>query len=293
MIHIYCREENHPMKAALSTCLHNVQGRLALLDVAFDYTLGEKGQSITDTLKKERICEGFLVPLLEGSSSLEMSTFFCKTIKLILNCLKLQESSDLEKIVSMKMIAQLYTRADPKVVCGETKSNLTDIAFEVLDVCGGEVKAKEKEMYKYLVKRLQVIRSDENQSFKVKCEAQNTLTALMTITKKDQKFYFNFLFKNVWPHIVDANEKWNFPLEFSKEDLPAKRREIVTIRKAISTSNDNDQLFKTHFLADSSISQEITSFDFNDSIMSFEDQQTNASGTRMTLENASVTSIVI
>ena len=281
------------MKAALSTCLHNVQGRLALLDVAFDYTLGEKGQSITDTLKKERICEGFLVPLLEGSSSIEMSTFFCKTIKRILNCLKLQESSDLEKIVSMKMIAQLYTRADPKVVCGETKSNLTDIAFEVLDVSGGEVKAKEKEMYKYLVKRLQVIRSDENQSFKVKCEAQNTLTALMTITKKDQKFYFNFLFKNVWPHIVDANEKWNFPLEFSKEDLPAKRREIVTIRKAISTSNDNDQLFKTHFLADSSISQEITSFDFNDSIMSFEDQQTNASGTRMTLENASVTSIVI
>ena len=292
MIHIYCREENHPMKAALSTCLHSVQGRLALLDVAFDYTLGEKGQGITDTLKKERICEGFLVPLLEGGSSLEMSTFFCKTIKRVLNCLKLQES-DLEKMVSMKMIAQLYTRADPKVVCGETKSNLTDIAFEVLNVSGGEGKAKEKEMYKFLVKRLQVIRSDENQSFKVKCEAQNTLTALMTITKKDQKFYFNFLFKNVWPHIVDANEKWNFPLEFSKEDLPAKRREIVTIRKAISTSNDNDQLFKTHFLADSSISQEITSFDFNDSIMSFEDQQTNATGTRMTLENASVTSIVI
>ena len=234
------------MKAALSTCLHNVQERLALLDVAFDYTLGEKGQSITDTLKKERICEGFLVPLLEGSSSLEMSTFFCKTIKRILNFLKLQES-DLEKMVSMKMIAQLYTRADPKVVCGETKSNLTDIAFEVLSVSGGEGKVKEKEMYKFLVKRLQVIRSDENQSFKVKCEAQNTLTALMTITKKDQKFYFNFLFKNVWPHIVDANEKWNFPLEFSKEDLPAKRREIVTIRKAISTSNENDQLFKPHF----------------------------------------------
>jgi hypothetical protein len=276
------------MKAALSTCLHNVQERLALLDVAFDYTLGEKGQGITDTLKKERICEGFLIPLLEGGSSLEMSTFFCKTIKRVLNCLKLQES-ELEKMISMKMIAQLYTRADPNVVCGETKSNLTDIAFEVLSVSsGGEGKAKEKEMYKFLVKRLQVIRSDENQSFKVKCEAQNTLTALMTITKKDQKFYFTFLFKNVWPHIVDANEKWNFPLEFSKEDLPAKRREIVTIRKAISTSNENDQLFKPHFLADSSISQEITSFDFNDSIMSFEDQQSNA-----TLENASVTSIVI
>ena len=47
------------MNSTLSTCLHKVPGRNQLLDVAFDYTLGQKGQSITDAAKKERICDGF------------------------------------------------------------------------------------------------------------------------------------------------------------------------------------------------------------------------------------------
>ena len=44
LLGIYCREENHPMKESLSTSLHNVKQKMALLDVALDYTLGEKGK---------------------------------------------------------------------------------------------------------------------------------------------------------------------------------------------------------------------------------------------------------
>ena len=79
-------------------------------------------------------------------------------------------------------------------------------------------------MYKYLVKHLKAIRSDAKQTFKIKCEAQNTLTALITCIQTQEKLYNHFLFKDdMWCHIVNPNEKWSFPLEFSNEDLPAKR----------------------------------------------------------------------
>ena len=117
---------------------------------------------------------------------------------------------------------------------------------------------------------------------KVKCEAQNALTAIACILfDKMEKMYSNFLFKNVWTDIVNINEKWVFPLDFAKDELPIKRQEIVAIRKA-GISKENTTSFKPHFLADSSLSQEVTSFDFNDSIMSVDIQSSN--GTSKTTE---------
>ena len=126
-----------------------------------------KGQSIADEQKIERICDGFLIPLLEGSSSLVMSEFFGKNIRLILNCVELR-SSALQKVISMKLLAQLYANADKHIV--NSKSNITDAA---MDVIGIENKDG-REMSKYLVKQLKSIRIDSNQSFK----ARNMLLAL-------------------------------------------------------------------------------------------------------------------
>ena len=44
LISVYCREENHPMKTSLVLCLRNVQAKLDLLDMAYEYTLGAKGK---------------------------------------------------------------------------------------------------------------------------------------------------------------------------------------------------------------------------------------------------------
>jgi hypothetical protein len=71
----------------------------------------------------------------------------------------------------------------------------------------------------------------------------------------------------IWSRILDCEAKLSFSLEM--EDIPAKRKQVVAIRKfggGGGTSTDPQSKIP-HFLSDSSLSQDITSFDFHDSLM--------------------------
>ena len=228
LLKIFCREDNHPMKRYLHDALFKVKQKFPLFMIAFDFTLGEG--KLNDEMKSKRICEGLILPLLEGSNNSLLLQLFPKVIKQILK--SVFHGTEAQKIIGMKMVSQLYTRAAKDVVHGKG-SSVTKEAFEYLKERGGlKGDYSGKEMSQALVKELKNARSDDP-SQSVRSEAYNTMMSIFTCIQDQEKLYFNFLFKEegrqkIWEKIVDCEAIWSFPIE--SDDLPEKRKEVVAIR---------------------------------------------------------------
>ena len=244
---------------------------------------------------RKKILDDFLLPMLNNSSVWFLRSFYLKNIESILKHVMISplhgsETERMElmalKICGLKLIASLYAKS-PKDVVHSQSSPLTEKAFNFLKdnrEVSTDLTYNGKEMSQFLVKRLKKMRSEiidgtpeVKENFRVcQCEAFNTMMAVISCIQDQEKFYNAFIFKEdlgsselVWERIIDQKQEMNFPLEM--EDVGERRRKIVAIRKTGNpeSSNINREHPKySHYLSDSSLSHDVTTFDFHDSFSS-------------------------
>ena len=302
-IEVTSREESHAAMERINEALKvvvtkkNVEKNktIELLDCTY---MMQRDFNIPSKIRKT-ILENFLLSMLCNSSTWLIKSFYLKNIDSILNHATLiqlhgTETERLEsmavKISSLKLIATLYAKA-PKDIVHSQSSQLSEKVFNFLKEhreISREATFNGKEMSQFLVKRLKKIRaeiidgsSDVKEQFRIcQCETFNTMMAVISCIQDQEKFYNAFIFKEdvgsselIWERIVDHAQEMNFPLE--TEDFSQRRKKIVAIRNVRSTADDalnlNIKSVKSsHYLSDSSLSQDVVTFDFHDSFSSLQ-----------------------
>ena len=121
---------------------------------------------------------------------------------------------------------------------------------------------------------------DLKEVFRVfQCEAYNCTVSVISCVQDQEKFYHSFLFKEdpaasefIWSRLVDDKAGGlTFPLvEQTDEVSREKRTKVVAIRSKGQESGRRQGHSRPHFLGDSSLSQDVVSFDFHESLASLD-----------------------
>ena len=302
---IVTREDNHPAMGMISETLtllvsKNIHGNTKTLEL-FQCCWTCYQDIIIPPENRNKIFEAFLHPMLSNASSLLVQLFFQEGIECILNCVLISQlhgnetgrlESLLLKIGGLKLIATLYAKCTKDTVHSQG-SQITEKAFNFLKdnrELGIESVFNGKEMSQFLVKRSKKIRCEIvdgspeiKEKFRVlQCEAFNTMMAVISCIQEQEKFYNAFIFKEdvgtselIWERIIDLKQEMRFPLEM--EDLGQRRSKIVSIRNSsqpflqdVAAHWIKGRSKSNHYLSDSSLSQDVTTFDFHDSYTSLQ-----------------------
>lgn len=266
----------------------DIKSLLALVNRCF--TL--QSDPYTPTEVRKRISDNYLHLMLNNSSLRLIKCFYLEHVESILkqSFLKPIHGSEKErldamslKIGGLQLISILYAKA-PKDDVHYQGSALTKKVFQFLKDnrrISVDASFNGKEMSQFLVKQLKKSRSEiidgstkVQECFRVcQCEAFNAMMAVISCIQDQEKFYNAFIFKEdvgssefIWERIIDQSQEMCFPLEM--EDVGQRRSKIVAIRKVGSRSQDQEirRLSGGHYLSDSSVSQDVTTFDFHDSL---------------------------
>ncbi len=300
LIIIY-REESHVCQDRMMECLsvlpknRTTSEQLDLVQVAFE--LVDKDIRC-DSAIKLRVLAQALVPLLAGSSTMALEKFFTSQLDWTIEGLLRSEligseekrTNDLVKrIGACKLVGCVYAGLD-KERLHSASSSIARSAYEILKSRGQPLKGDftGKELGKFLVSRLTSFRSvpiDRSSTLseifrQFHCAAYNATMSVITCLQSEEKFYFTYLFKEdpsrgemIWSRVVDTDCRYDFPLEV--ETFARKRKQIVTLRKSKKAHSRADgpdtslglMTLASSYLGDSSLSQDVGMFDFNQSIV--------------------------
>lgn len=112
------------------------------------------------------------------------------------------------------------------------------------------------------------------------CAAYNTLIAVLVCVKDDLKFYTSLLFsanptkgEAIWECLIDCNKNLQFDIEMNLN--PGSKRRFVAVRKNLKEANQNSekgaagtvQYLASHYLDDSSLREDLSQFDFSNSVV--------------------------
>ena len=255
--------------------------------------------SVLPSAVRKKISDNFLHPILNHASLWLIKRFYLENIEHILKQSLLQpiHGSEKERIecMSLKMgglqlLSILYAKA-PKDIVHSQSSELTKRVFQFLKEnrsISTDATFNGKELSQYLVKQLKKMRSEiidgssrVQEFFRIcQCEAFNAMMAVISCIQDQEKFYNAFIFKEdigssefIWERIIDQSQDMCFPLEM--EDIGQRRNKIVAIRKVENIDRgpykpEGRRSKPSHYLSDSSLSQDITTFDFHDSLSSLQ-----------------------
>ena len=112
------------------------------------------------------------------------------------------------------------------------------------------------------------------------CAAYNTLIAVLVCVKDDQRFYTSLLFsanhtkgEAIWECVIDCNKNFQFDIEINFN--PDSKRRFVAVRKDMKEASQRSgksaagtvQYLASHYLNDSSLREDLSQFDFSNSIV--------------------------
>lgn len=109
------------------------------------------------------------------------------------------------------------------------------------------------------------------------CAAYNTLIAALVCVVDDQKFYTSILFHEnparreaLWESLIECDKNFQFEIEVIFN--PSRKKRFVTVRKELqkanqATSAGTVQYLASHYLHDSSLREDVSQFDFSNSVV--------------------------
>ena len=188
-----------------------------------------------------------------------------------------------KRMIAIKLFSDLYFGCSIDIVnaIGSpiTQNAQKHFKNKGIVINGKDLKNDGKDLTRYLIERLENLRSenfhdgsDELQELGrlMQCEAFNCMLAILTTIQPSEKFYTKYVFKGdarsgklIWQRLLNVENKIHFPLKI-KDDL-TKKKVIVAIQKEKNLERPNRQ--SVHFLSDSSLSQDLSSYDFHDSLL--------------------------
>ncbi|KAF4089760.1 hypothetical protein AMELA_G00069750 [Ameiurus melas] len=297
MIKVLCRDKKHVMEDLFQTCFQRLaqqsgcEGQVVLLCTVYQM-FQVKDVPLNSMLLG--LLDRVLVPLATHCSAKSLSQFFIANVANIMSTLQARftklnesafESQIIMKIGSCKLLELLYSRLPKDEVY--SKDSAINQAF-----CG-PVKAEGNELSKALLKSCFEAFTEnmagESALLELRrqyhCAAYNCAIALISCSFNETKFYQGFLFtekteKNqfIFDNLIDTQRTYNFPIEI---DFPIeKKRKYVMIRKEVSGENGDAPVYLSSqsYMADSSLSEEMSQFDFSTGVQSFSYNSQNPSG---------------
>uniref|UniRef100_A0A3B4GXZ9 DNA-dependent protein kinase catalytic subunit n=1 Tax=Pundamilia nyererei TaxID=303518 RepID=A0A3B4GXZ9_9CICH len=289
---ILCRDTKHIME---DHCFHyllcTVYGVIQQGDVPMSSML-------------QAMMERVLLPLASHCSAKALNDFFITNVFDIISFLlsRFTKSSEtafevqlLKKNGCYKLMELLYSRLPKEEVY--SKESRINQAY-----CRSE-KTEGNEMSKTLIKSCFEAFTEnmagETQLLELRrryhCTSYNCAIAVISCSFSEPKFYHGFLFsekpeKNqfILENIIDVERTYNFPIEI---EVPLERKKkYVMIRKEVNEENGGKKCFSPVYLssqsymADSSLSEEMSQFDFSTGVQSFSFSSQNPEGEKRAVE---------
>ncbi|KAK1173766.1 DNA-dependent protein kinase catalytic subunit [Acipenser oxyrinchus oxyrinchus] len=291
MTGILCRDNKHVMEELFQTCFKRIARRgscekqVSLLDTVYRMFQNDELHSNT---ARQAVLDRSLLTLALHCSSDALKEFFCTTVGDIMGTLQARftkssestfETQLTKKNGCYKLLEVLYSRLPKEDVY--SKESLINQAF-----CRPN-KAEGNELSKSLLKScfdtFTENMAGETQLLekrrKYHCAAYNCAITVISCSFNETKFYQGFLFsekpeKNqfIFENLIDAKHKYSFPVEI---EVPLERKKkYVAIRKEARQGGEGDSdephyLSSQSYMADSSLSEEMSQFDFSTGIQSF------------------------
>uniref|UniRef100_UPI00398F68DD DNA-dependent protein kinase catalytic subunit isoform X2 n=1 Tax=Pristiophorus japonicus TaxID=55135 RepID=UPI00398F68DD len=288
---VLCRDSKHVMEEAFQICFQNIVKRgtcekqVALLEAAYEMFENEEMFPCTT---RQFIMDRSLLTLIAHCSVDALREFFCKIVKNAMQILqsrflKTSESSFdnqlTKKIGCYKLFEVMYARL-PKNDVYSDESKIIQ-AFH----CSGNIEGNK--LSKILLKSCHDAVTEnmagETQLLEKRrqyhCAAYNCTIAVLCCIFTEAKFYQGFLFsekpeKNIFifENLIDVQRTYNFPVEI---EVPVeKKRKYFAIRKeareaAAGDSDEPHYLSSQSYMVDSSLSEEMSQFDFSTGVQSF------------------------
>uniref|UniRef100_A0A3B4GWP3 DNA-dependent protein kinase catalytic subunit n=1 Tax=Pundamilia nyererei TaxID=303518 RepID=A0A3B4GWP3_9CICH len=302
---ILCRDTKHIMEDQFQTCFQrtakaSVERQLQLLCTV--YGVIQQGDVPMSSML-QAMMERVLLPLASHCSAKALNDFFITNVFDIISFLlsRFTKSSEtafevqlLKKNGCYKLMELLYSRLPKEEVY--SKESRINQAY-----CRSE-KTEGNEMSKTLIKSCFEAFTEnmagETQLLELRrryhCTSYNCAIAVISCSFSEPKFYHGFLFsekpeKNqfILENIIDVERTYNFPIEI---EVPLERKKkYVMIRKEVNEENGEAPVYLSSqsYMADSSLSEEMSQFDFSTGVQSFSFSSQNPEGEKRETEEMS------
>ncbi|XP_051784693.1 DNA-dependent protein kinase catalytic subunit [Erpetoichthys calabaricus] len=286
MTEILCRDNRHIMEELFQTCFRNIAKRgarskqVSLLDTVFQMFQTEDPCANTT---RQAVVDRCLLTILLNCSLEALTEFLCKTVAYIMTILQARflksnesafDTQLAKKNGCYKIMEVVYSRLPKEEVyskeskvnqayCGHNKSEGNELSKTLLKCCFDaftENMAGEKQLLE--------------ERRRHHCYAYNCAVAVISCSFNEVKFFQGFLFsekpeKNqfILENLIDMQRIYNFPIEI---EVPLeKKKKYLAIRKEAREADEPHYLSSQSYMADSSLSEEMSQFDFSTGIQSF------------------------
>ncbi|XP_044032842.1 DNA-dependent protein kinase catalytic subunit isoform X2 [Siniperca chuatsi] len=300
MAGILCRDRKHIMEEHFQTCFQRIAKRSSsavqlLCTVHGAIQQGDVPMSSMLQAMMDRV----LLPLASHCSTKALNDFFVANISDITALLlsRFTKSNETEFEIQLlkkngcyKLMELLYSRLPKEEVY--SKESRINQAYCRLDKTEGNELSKTliKSCFEAFTENM----AGETQLLELRrhyhCAAYNCAIAVISCSFNEPKFYHGFLFsekpeKNqfILENIIDVKRTYNFPIEI---EVPLERKKkYVMIRKEVSEENGEAPVYLSSqsYMADSSLSEEMSQFDFSTGVQSFSFSSQNPEGHRRTI----------
>uniref|UniRef100_A0A4W3HU56 DNA-dependent protein kinase catalytic subunit n=1 Tax=Callorhinchus milii TaxID=7868 RepID=A0A4W3HU56_CALMI len=262
MIAILCRDSRHVMEEGFQVCFQRLaktgscEKQVALLEAVYGMFENEGGLS---NIARQSVMDRSLLTLITHCSLDALKEFISKIIKDAMGILqsrftKLQDSTIVSKMHKTKCKDYYY---QIYLLCRMNNSNAFVFSSVLRRLCYDAFTENMTGEKQLLEKRRQY-----------HCAAYNCIMAVVTCIFTEAKFYQGFLFS-------EKAEKVREGEGFKAEVVPLeKKRRFISIRKEAREAGDGDSgepqyLSSQSYMADSSLSEEMSQFDFSTGVQSF------------------------
>uniref|UniRef100_A0A087Y0R2 DNA-dependent protein kinase catalytic subunit n=1 Tax=Poecilia formosa TaxID=48698 RepID=A0A087Y0R2_POEFO len=304
MAGVLCRDGKHIMEEQFQTCFQRIAKRasserqLQLLGAAYEVI--QQGDVPVSSML-QGLTERVLLPMASHCGTKALSDFFVTNVFDIIAFLqsRFTKSSEaafeiqlLRKNGCYKMMELLYSRL-PKDEVYSKESRINQAYCRLEKTEGNELS---KTLIKSCFEAFTENMAGETQLLELRrgyhCAAYNCAMAVISCSFSEPKFYQGFLFsekpeKNqfILENIIDVQRTYNFPIEI---EVPLERKKkYFMIRKEVSDETGGGTqapvyLSSQSYMADSSLSEEMSQFDFSTGVQSFSFSSQNPQGHKRT-----------
>ncbi|XP_015230469.1 PREDICTED: DNA-dependent protein kinase catalytic subunit [Cyprinodon variegatus] len=297
MAGVLCRDGRHIMEEQFQSCFHRIARRASverqLQLLCSVYEVIQRGDLPASSML-QAMMERVLLPLASHCSTKALNDFFVTNVFDIIAFLQSRFTKSSEtafetqlqkKNGCYKLMELLYSRLPKDEV--HSKESRVNQAYCRLE------KTEGKELSKTLIKSCFEAFTEnmagETQLLELRrsyhCAAYNCAIAVISCCFSEPKFYQGFLFsekpeKNqfILENIIDARRSYNFPIEV---EVPLERKKkYFMIRKEVSDETGEAPVYLSSqsYMADSSLSEEMSQFDFSTGVQSFSFSSQNPEG---------------
>ncbi|KAG5837285.1 hypothetical protein ANANG_G00237680 [Anguilla anguilla] len=285
---VLCRDERHVLEELFQTTFKkiakwsNCERQVLLLDTIYRTFQMEGSSSNT---KCDAVVDRILLTLILHCSPDAVRKFFISHVAELMTTLQARfikssegafEAQINKKKGCYKLLEVLYSRL-PKVDVYSKESEINQAFSGTSKVEGNELS---KTLLKSCFEAFTENMTGETQLLEKRrlyhCAAYNCAIAVISCSFNEAKFYQGFLFsekpeKNqfILENIIDTQKTYRFPIEV---EVPLERKnKFVTIRKEASAEKEEvpRYLSTQSFMAGSSLSEEMSQFDFSTGVQSF------------------------